>query len=300
VNATTAAFSFGSLESGVTFECALDGGGWHVCVSSKSYTGLSDGTHTFAVRAIDAVGNRDGSPAARSWSVETGAPDTELVMGPSGAVDTRTAEFTFNSTEPARFECRLGAGGWRACKSPHRYTDLADGDHTFLVRAIDAAGNVDASPAARSWTVEMPQPADPQPPSPEPAEEEDAGVDPPAAEGSTPELELMLRRAARTAREKRLRNLVRTGTLDVALPGASPGRLRITLSLVPPAAASPIVLARARSGELSSSNRLELVLDREARRHLRRRARVSLELAAKFVPISGTIVRERLVFRVRR
>jgi hypothetical protein len=39
------------------------------CESPRSYTGLSEGAHAFAVRARDAAGNVDGSPATRTWSV---------------------------------------------------------------------------------------------------------------------------------------------------------------------------------------------------------------------------------------
>jgi Ca2+-binding RTX toxin-like protein len=40
-----------------------------------------------------------------------------------------------------------------ACSSPASYSGLAPGRHTFRVRAVDRAGNVDPSPAERSWSV---------------------------------------------------------------------------------------------------------------------------------------------------
>jgi hypothetical protein len=46
------------------------------------------------------------------------------------------------------------------------YDNLADGDHTFQVRAIDQLGNVDPSPSSQTFTVEASQvpPVDTTPP----------------------------------------------------------------------------------------------------------------------------------------
>jgi hypothetical protein len=60
--------------SGTTFECMLDEGGWEVCTSPKEYTGLSDGFHTFQVRARDAAGNVDPTPERRQWFVDDTSP----------------------------------------------------------------------------------------------------------------------------------------------------------------------------------------------------------------------------------
>lgn len=72
---TNASFSFSGTDdaggSGVaSFECKLDGGSFAACARSKSYTGLSLGSHTFEVRAIDVAGNVDPTPAAYTWSIK--------------------------------------------------------------------------------------------------------------------------------------------------------------------------------------------------------------------------------------
>jgi hypothetical protein len=64
-----------------------------------------------------------------------------------------SASFAFAASEAATFECSLDAAEFAACSSPVSYTALADGGHTFAVRATDAAGNVDPTPSSRSWTV---------------------------------------------------------------------------------------------------------------------------------------------------
>jgi hypothetical protein len=73
-NSGGGSFGFTATTAGGTFECQLDAGGFAVCSSPKSYTGLTDGNHTFQVRAIDAVGNLDPTPAGFTWTVDTLAP----------------------------------------------------------------------------------------------------------------------------------------------------------------------------------------------------------------------------------
>ena len=60
-NSASANFTFSSTEGGSTFECEIDGGGFSSCSSPKNYAGLSEGSHTFKVRATDAAGNMDAS-----------------------------------------------------------------------------------------------------------------------------------------------------------------------------------------------------------------------------------------------
>ena len=50
-------------------------------------------------------------------------------------------------------ECSLDGGAFAGCTSPWRYTSLTPGSHSFAVRAIDAASNVDPTPASHAWTV---------------------------------------------------------------------------------------------------------------------------------------------------
>jgi peptidoglycan/xylan/chitin deacetylase (PgdA/CDA1 family) len=155
VASRSASFRFSSTSSGSRFECKLDSGSWFACTSPKSYIGLSNGSHTFSVRARDALGNVDATPATRTWTVDTSAPGTSITGGPTGTVSSTSASFSFGATEAgASFECRLDSGSWSACTSPKAYAGLSNGSHTFSVRARDAAGNVDSTPATRTWAVD--------------------------------------------------------------------------------------------------------------------------------------------------
>lgn len=148
-------FQFTSTEPGSTFQCRLDAGSWTVCTSPRTYTGLAEGSHVLEVRAIDGSGNTDPSPASYTWVVDTVAPDTALSGQPAALTSATTANLTFTSPDgTASFECKLDGSAWTACTSPRALTGLADGSHTFEVRAVDPAGNADATPETHTWVID--------------------------------------------------------------------------------------------------------------------------------------------------
>lgn len=74
VASTSATFTFS--DKGVakpTFSCKLDSAAAATCKSPKSYTGLSQGKHTFSVTASSA-GQTTSAAATRTWTVDTVAP----------------------------------------------------------------------------------------------------------------------------------------------------------------------------------------------------------------------------------
>jgi hypothetical protein len=152
--ATTATFALTANEPGGGFECRLDSGAWAACSSPETYEGLAEGTHAFEVRAVDAAGNTDASPAVWIWVIDLTAPESSIDSGPTDPTTQPDATFTFSADDPsATFECRLDSGAWAVCVSPETWTGLEPGAHVFEVRALDAAGNADSTPAAYAWTV---------------------------------------------------------------------------------------------------------------------------------------------------
>jgi Ca2+-binding RTX toxin-like protein len=152
-NSASASFQFTSTESGI-FECRLDGAAFAVCTSPKSYSGLADGSHTFEVRSQDPSGNTDESPDSYTWTVDTVAPNTTITTKPANPSGSANATFEFNSNESgSTFQCRLDAAAFASCTSPVSYTNLADGSHTFQVRATDVAANTDVTPDSYTWAV---------------------------------------------------------------------------------------------------------------------------------------------------
>ena len=154
-NKTKARFEFSSNELNVGYECGLDGGGYVPCESSTpSFGGLSEGPHYLAVRAKDAAGNYDQTDANWEWTVDTTPPDTTITAGPSGTVPGRKATFKFKSSQAnSRFLCSLDGARFKSCSSPKTYEDLSRGPHEFRTKARDPAGNLDPSPASRSWRI---------------------------------------------------------------------------------------------------------------------------------------------------
>lgn len=154
---STATFTFVSPDagSGATFQCSHMGAPFTPCTSPQNFVGLGAGTHTFAVRVRDAVGNIDPTPATRAWIVDLEAPETTIVSGPAGLEPVASASFSFSSDEPdATFECALDGAAFTPCTAPFSAAGLAQGSHTFAVRARDGAGHVDGTPATRAWTVD--------------------------------------------------------------------------------------------------------------------------------------------------
>ena len=114
------------------------------------------------MRASDAATNQ--AVATRSFTVDGTAPDTQIDSGPAALVNSATAVFSFSGEDPggsgvAAFECKLDEAGFSPCSSGIELTGLGEGSHTFEVRAIDEAGNVDASAASHEWTVDTVAPA---------------------------------------------------------------------------------------------------------------------------------------------
>jgi hypothetical protein len=91
---TDARFGFSSSESGSTFQCSLDSldpSAWGSCTSPKSYASVAVGSHSLAVKATDAAGNTDASPAVREWTVTASQPPVDCTTSLSPGADVAAA-----------------------------------------------------------------------------------------------------------------------------------------------------------------------------------------------------------------
>ncbi|MEJ7654034.1 MAG: Ig-like domain-containing protein [Chloroflexia bacterium] len=119
---------------------------------------LTDCTATVVARAADQAGNFTDS-AVRTVAIDN-APQTTITVGPATLVKTTSATFNFAANQAgSTFECKLDAGAYAACTSPTTITGLSSAAHTYYVRAKDAGGQTDATPASCAWTVDAVAPA---------------------------------------------------------------------------------------------------------------------------------------------
>jgi len=89
------------------------------------------------------------------------APPTPTIMsGPSGTVTSRSAAFTYRSTQAGvSFQCKLDGASLTSCPASGKsYAALADGSHTFSVVAKASDSPVSAA-ATRVWAVDTAAPS---------------------------------------------------------------------------------------------------------------------------------------------
>jgi PKD repeat protein len=150
----TIAFSAPGAER---YTCRLDEGAFVDCTSPQTLTELSNRSHVFAVRGLDA----DGAEVAAgevTWVVDLDKPVVSFISGPEGDTPTGDALVAFRaSADTAVLECSADGTTFTTCSSPHRVT-VAPGDGSLHVQAVDEAGNI-GDAAVRSWFGIAPPPA---------------------------------------------------------------------------------------------------------------------------------------------
>jgi len=156
---TSVTFALTASEPEVRFEVSIDGKDFATVANPTSLTELAQGAHTVDARAIDAAGNVETPSISHSWVVDSIAPETTLTATPSVKTAAKSAQFEIASSEVnAKLEGAIDGGAWQSITSPWLLSNLVDGTHRVLVRATDAAGNVDATPAEFAWLIDTQAP----------------------------------------------------------------------------------------------------------------------------------------------
>jgi|GEM_PF-2026418 len=180
----TAHFTYSDGQSGVNFQCQLDGGSFSSCPTSGiNYSGpLSQGQHTFKVKAVG--GSKTSSTTSYSWTIDTTAPSASISY-PNDGITLGTADWgahcpghvslcgsasDAHGVNSVLISIQRSGGNWWGGGAFDRSSELfgpvdisgsgrnsvrwsyslrlpADGTYTLHVRATDEAGNTTSSSA---------------------------------------------------------------------------------------------------------------------------------------------------------
>jgi hypothetical protein len=89
-------------------------------------------------------------------------PTPTIDLGPPNPSMSRDASFTFSDSDPTvTFRCQMDDGGFETCQNPAAYTGLADGPHTFGVKAVDEASMLESGVAPYTWVIDTSSPPPP-------------------------------------------------------------------------------------------------------------------------------------------
>ncbi|MGZ3746958.1 MAG: fibronectin type III domain-containing protein [Pseudobdellovibrionaceae bacterium] len=146
-NVLTSDFAFTSSAPVSGYECRIDGASFASCTSPKTYSNLSDGAHTFDVRATSQSGVVSGA-LSYNWTIDSVAPSAPtLTSTVTSLTNLSNVPLSFMATDSSgisRYECAADSGAFATCTSPKTFSGLTSGAHTFQVRATDGANNVSA------------------------------------------------------------------------------------------------------------------------------------------------------------
>jgi hypothetical protein len=167
---TTASATYGwsatDASAPLSQTCKLDGGAAAACTSPKTYSGLSEGSHTFTLKVTDALGT--STEVSREVFVNAVRPSVAITSGPAegSVIKSTSATIGFKAAGGGAVSCSLDSEtAYRPCSSATSDTlnNLADGAHTFRVRVKD--GSDDTAVASRAFAVDTSVPPPPPPPN---------------------------------------------------------------------------------------------------------------------------------------
>jgi dipeptidyl aminopeptidase/acylaminoacyl peptidase len=174
---TTPTFAFtgsdnASPAAALAYAFAVDAGAWSPYSADTQMTlgassGLSEGSHTFTVKAMDEAGNEDPTPAGVSCFIDSVAPTgTVTINGGATRARTRTVTLTMSATDPSpgsgvtamrisNTASGLSAAPWQPYATTSAWTLTSSaGTKTVHVQYRDAAANV--SPLAQDTITYKP------------------------------------------------------------------------------------------------------------------------------------------------
>jgi hypothetical protein len=122
-----------------------------------------EGSETVTLTVFDTGTYDVGDSATATVVIADNDPsDTAINSSPTSPTTSTSAFFLFSGSQPvsalAGFECSLDGAAFSPCSSPVTLTNLAEGRHTFAVRAVARSGAKDPTPASFTWIIDRTAP----------------------------------------------------------------------------------------------------------------------------------------------
>jgi DNA-binding beta-propeller fold protein YncE len=131
-------------------DCALGADGLN---GVRSVAVAPDGAWLYAAAEFDEAVSIFGRDTGAVPSADTDPPETTITKKPKKKTKKRKARFKFASDEPgSTFQCKLDKKDFKPCDPAEKFK-VKRRKHKLRVRAVDAAGNVDPTPAKHKWKV---------------------------------------------------------------------------------------------------------------------------------------------------
>ena len=171
LSSTSVSFSLKADVSPYSYKYQVDDGPWVKgqkvmlpMIAKRDLTGLSNGRHTLRIFGLDSSGHEEVKSKEFTWTVDTVAPVSTLIGTPDEISFASTALFEWTCTDETHchYLYRGDNGDWQKTRSRKlQLSALVDGKHTFEVKAVDAAGNMesDENVKAYAWTVSAEPPS---------------------------------------------------------------------------------------------------------------------------------------------
>ncbi len=130
-------------------------------------SGLTDGAYVLSITGIDRAGNVDATPLSFSFTVDSSGPDTSALQlpAPRGKLTSFDIDVKVDGAEAGSYShtlTRNGAsvsGGNDVAASTNLVlTGLTEGTYLLRITGRDAAGNIDTSPLAVSFLIDLTPP----------------------------------------------------------------------------------------------------------------------------------------------
>ena len=158
---------FGTAEPGVSIKIvekdlgnigivtSNEAGNWNFAYT----TVLPDGNYSFTANATNSTNHSGPFSEVFRVIIDSTEPETTIASGPPASLNNSSATFNFTSNEDIiTYQISLDGAAYRATTGVVTLTGLSEGSHELKVYAQDLAGNVDRTPAIKTWTVDVTAP----------------------------------------------------------------------------------------------------------------------------------------------